>query len=89
MIRLSQTLQLIWQAKREPDKEVNSSAPMSLFSVFYSFRAVCWSSLPATWLAGLAQKLFHSLSVHFQNWMLLHCQRVSAIKRLWKMRWLT
>lgn len=31
MIPLSQTLQLIWQTKREPDKKVNSSAPMSLF----------------------------------------------------------
>lgn len=72
--------------QREPDKEMNSSAPMSLFSIFYSLREVCCSLLPATWLAGLVQKLFHSLSVHFQNWMLLHCRRVSAIKWLWKMR---
>lgn len=57
--------------------------------IFYSFREVCWSSLPVTWLAGLAQKLFHSLSVHLQNWMLLHFQRVSAIKWLRKMHWLS
>lgn len=56
--------------------------------IFHSFREVCWSSLPATWLAGLAQKLFHSLSTHLQNRMLLHFQRVSAIKWLRKMHWL-
>lgn len=44
---------------------------------------------PATWLAALAQKLFHSLSAHFRNWRLLHCQGVRAIKWLWKMHWLT
>ena len=37
MTPLSQTLQLRWQAKTEPDKEANSSAPVSLLPIFYSF----------------------------------------------------
>lgn len=64
IIPFSHTLQLTWQARREPDKEVNSSAPMSLFSPLYftaSQKCVEVHCLLPGW-----QVLFRNYFIHYQ-----------------------